>query len=152
MFASIFDPRTHAGLVQRLEQLSTDHTRRWGRMNPHQAVCHLADSFRAVLGDRPLRSRQPDLMRLLMRVYAFTLPIPWPKGAPTSAAVDAEREGTPPGDFDRDVADLIELVRRFVDTDGRGLAPHYAWGRLTRGEWGRYAFRHIDHHLSQFGA
>ncbi|MEM7417325.1 MAG: DUF1569 domain-containing protein [Gemmatimonadota bacterium] len=151
MFASIFDSPTHAELIRRLEDLSPDHTRQWGRMTPHQAVCHLADSFRAILGDRPLRSRDPDITRFLMRVYAFTLPIPWPKGVPTSAAVDAERDGTRPGDFDRDVAELTELIRRFVATDGRTLAPHYAWGTLTRGEWGRYAFRHIDHHFSQFG-
>lgn len=150
--ASIFTPARHAELVQRLDRLTPDHTRRWGRMSPHQAICHLSDSFKAILGDRPLRSRKPDLTRFLLRIYAFTLPLPWPKGAPTSAAVDAEQGGTPPTDFDKDVEELKELLRRFVATDGRGLAPHYAWGGLTRGEWGRYGFRHVDHHLSQFGA
>lgn len=151
MFESLFDTRRHTEVISRLERLSPDSQRRWGRMTSHQAVCHLSDSFKAILGDRPLRARQPDLRRFLMRVYAFTLPISWPKGVPTSPAVDAEREGTPPGDFDADVAELTELLRRFVATDGRGIAPHYVWGHLTRGEWGRYAYRHIDHHLSQFG-
>ena len=42
-------------------------------------------------------------------------------------------------------------LERFVATDGRNIAPHYVWGAMSRGEWGRYAYRHMDHHLSQFG-
>lgn len=87
-----------------------------------------------------------------MRFVAFTVPMQWPRGVPTSAAVDAEKEGTPPGDFDVDVAELERLLERFVGTDGRTLPPHYVWGDMSRGEWGRYAYRHVDHHLRQFGA
>ena len=151
MFQSIFNEPHHAGIVSRLRTLSPDSQRRWGRMTPHQAVCHLSDSFKAVLGDRPLKAREPDLGRRIMRFMAFTLPMQWPRGVPTSPAVDAEKEGTPPGDFAGDVAELERLLERFVATDGRTVAPHYVWGAMSRGEWGRYAYRHMDHHLSQFG-
>ena len=149
---NIFEPRRHAELVARLERLRPDSPRQWGRMTPHQAVCHLSDSFRAILHDRPLPPRRLDARRRLTRFVAFTLPLPWPKGVPTSAAVDAEKDGTPPGDFEADVAELIELLRRFVDSDARTLEPHYVWGAMSRGEWGRYGYRHVDHHLRQFGA
>lgn len=86
-----------------------------------------------------------------MRFVAFTLPVPWPKGVPTSPEVNAEKTGTPPGEFEKDVAELRDLVKRFVETDGRTLEPHYAWGRMSRREWGRYGYRHLDHHLQQFG-
>lgn len=147
---SIFDPARHEELLCRLNGLTPNSARRWGRMTPHQAVCHLADSFRAILGDRPLPPKRVGLKRRLMRFMAFTSPLPWPKGVATSAEVDAEKGGTPPVEFEGDVEELRSLMRRFVASDGRALAPHYAWGAMSRGEWGRYGYRHVDHHLRQF--
>jgi len=66
--------------------------------------------------------------------------------------VDQERDGTPPGDWDADLADLQAAMGRFRDRDGRDLPPHVLFGALTRGEWGRWAYRHVDHHLRQFSA
>lgn len=148
---SIFDNSRRDELLARLANLTPDSTRQWGRMTPHQAVCHLADSFKAVLGDRPLERQTIDLKRRMMRFVAFTLPVPWPKGVPTSAEVNPEKTGTPPDEFAKDVAELSDLVKRFAETDGRSLEPHYAWGPMSRGEWGRYGYRHVDHHLRQFG-
>lgn len=149
--SNVFHSEAHADLVDRLRSLSDDAPRRWGRMTAHQAVCHLADSFKAALGDRPLTVRPPTLRRRVQRVLAFTLPVPWPKGVPTTPEVDAEKGGTPPADFETDVAELESLLERFVATRGR-IEPHYVWGDLSPSEWGRYAYRHVDHHLRQFGA
>ena len=148
---SLFQPRCHDEIVARLGALRPDSERLWGRMTPHQAVCHLSDSFKAILRDRPLSPIPLDVRRRIMRFMAFTSPMPWPKGVPTSPEVDAEQGGTPPGDFGADVRDLTELLGRFVDSDGRTLDPHYFWGDMSRGEWGRYGYRHMDHHLRQFG-
>ena len=149
--SDIFRPGRLDELVERLHRLHPDAEGAWGRMSPHQAVCHLSDSFKACLGDRPLTARPVNLSRRIMRFTAFTLPLPWPKGVPTSAKVDAEKGGTPPGDFDTDVEELEELMRRFAATNG-ALSPHYVWGDMSRGMWGRYGYRHVDHHLRQFGA
>ena len=146
--SNIFRPGAHAEIVRRLEGLNPNATRLWGRMTPHQAVCHLSDSFKAILDDRPLPAQPLTLTRRLQRIFAFTLPLPWPKGVPTSPEVDAEKGGTPPGNFERDVAELIDLLERYVASDGRTLGRHYVWGDMSRGEWGR----HMDHHLRQFGA
>lgn len=149
--SNVFKIGAHDELLRRLGTLETTSERQWGRMSPHQAVCHLSDSFKAILHDRPLKPRPVDFKRRVMRFTAFTLPVPWPKGVPTSARVDAEKGGTPPGDFAADVKELEELLARFVASDGRTLEPHYVWGDLSRGEWGRYGYRHMDHHLRQFG-
>jgi hypothetical protein len=148
---NIFRKPRHAELLSRLDTLSPESERKWGRMTPHQAVCHLSDSFKAILHDRPLNPHPPDFRRRVMRFVAFTSPVPWPKGVPTSARVDAEKGGTPPGDFQADVTGLKELLRRYVESDGKTLEPHYIWGDMSRGEWGRYGYRHVDHHLRQFG-
>lgn len=148
---SIFDAARRDELLTRLSRLTPESPRKWGSMTPHQAVCHLSDSFKGILGERPIERRPLDLKRRIVRFVAFTLPIPWPKGVQTSPEVMAGAGGTPPEDFERDVGDLTSLVRRFAAADGRGLEPHYNWGAMSRGEWGRYGYRHLDHHLRQFG-
>ncbi len=149
--SNVFVPERHDELIRRIESLQPDSARQWGRMTPGQAVCHLSDAFRMIFRDQPVRERRVDLRRRVMRFVAFTLPFPWPKGVQTTAEMDAEQDGTPPADFEADVAELKELLARFVASDGRELPPHFFWGPLSRGEWGRYTYRHLDHHLRQFG-
>ena len=149
---SVYTPQHLAELIARIDTLSPESRRRWGRMTVHQAVCHLNDFLKASLGDRPLAQRPVGLSRRILSFIAFTLPLPWPKGLPTSPEVDAERGGTPPATFEVDVRELKALLERFARTEGKGLGPHYAWGEMGRGAWGRYGYRHVDHHLRQFGA
>ena len=40
-------------VILRLGKVQTDSVRMWGTMTPHEMLCHLGDSFSAVLGDRP---------------------------------------------------------------------------------------------------
>jgi hypothetical protein len=41
-------------ILSRLAALAPGSSARWGRMNVHQMVCHLADSYRGVMGEKPL--------------------------------------------------------------------------------------------------
>jgi len=157
---SLYRPSDFQALSRRLDSLRPDSPRQWGRMSPGGAVCHLTDAYKGLLGERSrpapahtgpasLRARTAKLVR---RLYGLTSPLPWPKGIPTPAPVDQEKGGTPPGVFEDDVEALRAAMTRFRDRDGRDMAPHVLFGKLTRGEWGRWAYRHMDHHLRQFGA
>ena len=125
--------------------------RRWGRMSPQQAVCHLNDWFKALLGDRPIRGKVPGVGIKILRFLAFSTPIPWPRGFPTAPMQDQEKNGTSPTAFDADVAELDSLMVRFAEAGGVGLLPHNRWGTMSREMWGRYGYRHVNHHLRQFG-
>ena len=147
---NVFRPGDLDRLIARLDGLRPDSTRRWGRMTPHQMVCHLSDSLRATLGEwaRPPRRLPP--LRTLVRFVAFNLPFPWPHGVPTARELDGERDGTKPVEFERDRAELVTLLRRVASSEQ--LPPHPLWGDMGRGMTGRYVWRHTDHHLRQFGA
>ncbi len=149
---SVANPSDKAALLQRLAQLTPESPRRWGRMSPHQAVCHLADSFKVIIGERPAKSVATLLTRTVFRFVALNTPLPWPKGAPTGKEVDQEAGGTRPLDFARDMNELRMLIERFAARP-RDFAfqPHPAFGALTEREWLHWAWRHTDHHLRQFG-
>jgi hypothetical protein len=54
-----------------------------------------------------------------------------------------------PGDWSEDLAALLGLVESFPEQVGPHAHP--AFGPLTPAQWGALSFRHLDHHLRQFG-
>jgi len=148
--ASLANPGVLDSLLERTNTLTPASTRQWGRMTPHQAICHLSDSLLVVMGERPTDSRETLLSRTVIKFIALHSPLPWPKGVPTGKAVDAEADGTKPGDFEADRQRLLALLRRFA-TPGTRRARHPIFGPLTESEWMMWGFGHQDHHLRQFG-
>src|SRR5262245_19909070 len=69
--ASLADPRAIEELVRRLGQLHDRRPRAWGRMTAHEMLCHLADSFRACLGERPISSVDTWFQRSVTKYIAL---------------------------------------------------------------------------------
>jgi hypothetical protein len=150
---TLAQPRDKAELLDRLSTVRPNSPRRWGRMSAHQMVCHLADSFRMVTGDKPASVRARWFERTLLKFAALYLPVPWPPGISTTAEIDQERGGTRPTDFASDVARIEALMEAVaahtIDLGGR-LHPRF--GRMSHAQWLLWGYRHTDHHLRQFGA
>ena len=138
-------------VMLRISGLQADTEREWGRMSPAGMLCHLTDSFRASLGDRPFADRSSLAGKTVMRLVAATLPYRWPKGVQTLPEVDQEREGTTPENVEAELVRLQEAVDDFVTRMDPETMRHPLFGPMTRAEWGRWAHRHIDHHARQFG-
>jgi hypothetical protein len=141
-----------AEVLRRLHALSLDSRPRWGRMSAPEMVCHLSDSFLAVLGERPVSDVSTLLNRTLVKWIALYAPLPWPPGIQTRPEVDPLAAGTRPAEFAADVARVEALVGRVIaETPGVGLR-HPVFGRITRAQVLRWGYLHMDHHLRQFGA
>ncbi len=120
-------------------------------MTAHEMVCHLADSFRGMMGDRVISmAAASPLKRRAMRLIALHIPLQWPKGIPTRPEVDQKRNGTRPVAFEADLREAIALLRRFVSPDAR-YGAHPMFGTMPRSDWMIWGYRHMDHHLRQFG-
>ena len=109
---SLAKPGTVDSLIARINALRPDSTRQWGRMTPHQMLCHVADAFDAVMGDRPMKAVDNFMRRNVVKFIALHTPLPWPKGVPPGKEVDAEVGGTKPGDFEQDRQRAPTLFRR----------------------------------------
>ena len=150
---SLANQSDRAALLARLQRVRPDTPRRWGRMTAPQMICHLTDAFRGVMGERPSSSPAPAIPRWRQRIIklvALDLPLPWPHGTPTRPDIDQERGGTPPRDFAADLGELVQACERFAAGHGTRV-PHFAFGALTDAEWARWGYKHVDHHLRQFG-
>ena len=59
---------------------------------------------------------------------------------------------TAAGEWDADVAALHTLMDRFAERGPAGpFTEHPAFGQLNGRMWGVLTWRHLDHHLRQFG-
>jgi hypothetical protein len=121
-------------------------------------ICHLADSFRVTMGEKPWETARVSVTPIPMpdwfvKWVALDAPLRWPRGTPTRPEVDAEKGGTAPGTFESDVRDLLCLLDHFTrQPRDFSWQPHPFFGAMTDAEWMRWGYLHTDHHLRQFGA
>lgn len=150
---TLADPQVLARLRERLGRLTPESPRRWGTLTPAEMLCHLGDAGDSVLGRRIPPGAQPSgRRRPLLKWLALYTPMPWPKGVPTRPGVNPREAGTRPGDFERDRVRVVEGLDALAAAPVEQLAPaHFLFGPMSRKDWHRWAFRHVDHHLRQFG-
>ena len=149
---TLLHPEARAEILRRIEALTPRSERRWGRMTPHQMVCHLSDACRAALGERRVPVIGTLWERTVIRWLAIHTNVKWPQGVRTVPEADQEIGGTRPTEFARDVDELRGLIQRFSGPKAQLSGYHPLFGALSAAEWGRFSYRHADHHLRQFGA
>ena len=146
-------PEDKAEVLRRLKTVRPDSARRFGRMSAPQMVCHLSDTFRAVMGRRPVSDGGTVFTRNVLKWLALYAPLRWPAGVMTRPEIDQEAGGTRPADFAADVADLEVLVEA-ITARPRPFEwqAHPIFGQMSEAAWLRWGYLHMDHHLRQFGA
>ncbi len=147
---SLFVPADRDSLALRLAELEPATARHWGTMDPAQMLCHCARGLEAGMSDRPVK--QIFLGKLVMpfirgRVFGDR---PFRRNTPTAPFLVV----ADPCAFDAERARLANAIDRFVQRGPAvaAKATHIFFGRLSGEEWGILAYKHLDHHLRQFGA
>lgn len=137
-------------LKQRMDHLQPDSVRQWGTMTPAQALAHCASALEMALGERrPPRMVIGYLIGWVIKPLALGNDEPLRRNSPTvpGFAVTDQRH------FMAEKARLLTLIDRFVQAGPQGCTthPHGFFGRLTPEQWSVLAYKHLDHHLRQFG-
>jgi hypothetical protein len=155
---TLSNPADKQQIIARLKTIQATSPRQWGKMTAAQMLCHLADSFRVTIGEKHWQLARVRVTPIpvplwFLRWVALDLPMQWPQGTPTRPEVDAEADGTKPGDFENDRQELLRLLDRFT-RQPRDFEwdPHPIFGPLSETEWMRWGYLHMDHHFRQFGA
>jgi hypothetical protein len=147
---NLFDSGDRDALVRRLSALQPTAPRQWGKMTVSQMLAHCAVALEVPCGDRV--KKQTFVGRVLAPLVRPSVlgEKPFGRNAPT----DPDYKIVDERDFERERARLAALVDRFcsrgpANADG---VVHSFFGRLTADQWGRLMYKHLDHHLRQFGA
>jgi hypothetical protein len=140
-------------ILTRLDDIHTDSPRQWGKMNPHQMLCHLSDGFRMYMGEKVVAPARTAIPQPVLRFVAIWVPLRWPHGFKSAPELDQQAGGTRPAEFEADKKQLRGLIDRFTRSPKEfSYQPHPHFGPLSEKEWMRLAYLHADHHFRQFGA
>ena len=144
---SIWNDADYRELRARVERLQPDASAKWGRMTAPQMVCHCTDALRMISGEvRTAPKQMPIRFTPLKQLIIYWLP--FPKGVPTAPELLARQPQEWNGEVDALCRELDAVVKRGASGP---FVPHPAFGTLSPRAWGVLGYRHIDHHLRQFG-
>ncbi len=145
---TIWSSTDREDVLRRFQHLSPSATPKWGRLDAPRMVTHVTDALRAGLGEVALMPKVSPLsvwpVNTLVMFY-----LPWPRNAPTAPELLIRK----PLEWTTELAALKSAMTRFVAREIDGpWAEHAAFGKIDGRQWGRLMYRHMDHHLTQFGA
>jgi len=147
---NLFDSADRQSILERLARLQPGATRQWGKMGAAQMLAHCSIALEAATGDKP--RKQALIGKLLARFVKSSLlgERDFGKDSPTDPTFIV----TGDKDFEAERQRLTTLVDRFSELGPEKAAAqvHSFLGRLTGEEWAVMMYKHIDHHLRQFGA
>jgi hypothetical protein len=148
MQRSLMNASARQELLDRLEGLAPDAAPRWGTMSAPRMLAHLADWMLMARGELKTAPKDKVLQYPPLKQLAiYWLPIP--KNLPTAPELIARG----PGEWSSELRDLCGQLEAVVRRGPGGVAAiHPAFGRMTAKGWGVLVYRHMDHHLRQFGA
>jgi len=146
---NLFEPSAATEIRQRMAHLRPDSERQWGKMNVAQMLAHCSAWMEWAVG---LKSRPRSLVgRIFGKVAKSTVlnEKPIRRNMPTDKSLIVSDER----DFEVERQRLVEWTDRFAAGGPEKCTnhPHSFFGKMTPLEWATLAYKHLDHHLRQFG-
>ncbi len=150
---NLFDPATVEDVKQRIMRLRPDSERQWGKLPVALVLAHCTSGLQMAMGTiNPKRAPFPgNVIGLLIKPLVFGNDKPLRRNSPSVqelfTADPAQCE------FERERDQLIKAVDGFVSVGEARCSrhPHPFFGPLKPNQWAILMYKHIDHHLSQFG-
>jgi hypothetical protein len=147
---SIFEKEAFNEISSRLDNLSPQSQAKWGKMDVNKMLRHCQKPIKLAFGEEKVE--KPNFfMRLLIRLMKPTLynDKPWKHGLPTAREFVIKKSEN----FEAEKLTLKALVKRMHESSSyfEPSRTHPIFGKMKSWMWGQSAYKHLDHHLKQFG-
>ncbi len=138
-------------LITRIENLSKDAPRHWGKMNVNQMLRHCNEGIKIAYGDIISEANKTSgLMQMMMRYFILKTDVKMPKEkVKTFPEIDMIALNIYPENFDIEKSILIESIKNFPIKKTHPVSN--LLGKANAADWARLNYNHIDFHLKQFG-
>jgi hypothetical protein len=148
---NLFDAAPVKEVKGRIAQLRPDSQRQWGTMTSAQALAHCSVGVEMALGDiKPPRKMIGIAIGWAIKPLALRNDEPMRRNSPTVKELVIQDDRNLVAEKKR----LSASIDRFAASGPSSCTthPHSFFGRLTPQEWAILMYKHLDHHLRQFGA
>lgn len=144
---SLKNTRDRKLLFEQLYKVKPESQPQWGSLTAPRMLCHLSDGLAMALGDISLESLGRKKYQRFPLKHLILYVIQFPKNVQTMP----ELLSTEPSSFEADRARVVVQIERLA-AKANGVGPeHPLLGVLTNTEWKVLQYKHIEHHLRQFG-
>ena len=147
----VLNDATLASLIQRINKLEDGSVLKWGQMTVSEMLTHCSTAIQMGLGEVATKPKFNKATGAIARLFFIDV-FPFPKGSPTAPELHPRMKLRKPETFARERDQLIAQLKRIHDTpESHSFADHPIFRQMGRKRWGQLVYKHIDHHLRQFG-
>lgn len=146
----IFSNDVSTALIGRINKLTAATQPKWGKMNAPQMLAHCNVTYEMVYEQKhPKPGGFTKLMLKLFVKNAVVTEKPYAHNSRTAPAFVITDEKQ----FDAEKQRLIAYIQQTQQLGGNHFhnKESLSFGALSKTEWNNMFYKHLDHHLSQFG-
>jgi hypothetical protein len=144
---SIFTKAENEAVIERINSLTPDSKALWGKMTVDQMCKHCSSAINVAFDKQDVKVN--FLMRLLGKMLKNKVfNGEFKKNSPTA------KEFIFTNHFDLELAkkEFAESFSQFAEGhESIKVMDHPFWGKMTYEDWDKLMWKHVDHHLKQFG-
>lgn len=147
---NIFDTAVANQTIARINALSADSKPIWGRMTAGQMLAHCNVTYEFVYENK--HPKPTGFKKWMLKTFVKNIVVgtkPYKKGSRTAPEFLMRNEKDFSSEKSRLIA-YIEKTQKLGANHFEGKESH-SFGKLTAQEWNNMFYKHLDHHLSQFG-
>ena len=143
----LFDPGVKRDIVDRINKLTSQSQPLWGKMNVAQMLAHSQMPIGNALGHYTLpRTLLGRIVGPLVKRGMYNEK-PFKRNSPTDPSFVMTGHEK---DFEKEKQSIIDMVNDFKEENIKNEI-HPFFGKLTKQQWSKAMYKHLDHHLQQFG-
>jgi hypothetical protein len=147
---NIFTAQVSADIISRINKLTPTTQALWGKMSVSQMLAHCSVTYEMIF--EHIHAKPNFLVRFILKAFVKSKVVgeaSYPQGGPTAPqfVITDER------DFEREKERLIDYINRVQQMGEAAFdtKESHSFGVLSKAEWNNMMYKHLNHHLSQFG-
>lgn len=146
---TLFSSETTVKCIERINRLTAENAAVWGKMNTAQMLAHCSETMEVVRSQRQIKRGFLSYVLGGMLKKQFYNEVPFRKNSPTHPSFIMTSEF----DIEDEKKRLIDHLTAFQQGGEAACTsnPHAFFGNITKAQWGMGMYKHLDHHLQQFG-
>ena len=146
---TLYQKEVVSEIVDRINKLTPETQRVWGTMRVDQMLAHCTVAMQTATGEKFLQSNIFLRMIGSLLKSQTTTDKPFRRSSPTHPGFIIGNTES----FEKEKQILLSLIQKFHDGGEAKCTtnPHAFFGKLNPTQWGSLMYKHLDHHLRQFG-
>jgi hypothetical protein len=144
------NPQTAEQVIARAQRLQPSSQPLWGTMTVTEMLHHCNKVHHQLLSPASSSAKKTSLKQYLLRwLVLYGMPR-FPRNAQTPKAM--RTKGTiDNAEFEKQREEFVASVKKFATNTEPIAHFHPYFGKLSTKQWGITSWKHVDHHLRQFG-